>query len=179
MPVSPSASRRGLTLSAERSRRAHARAARSSRGPAPAHRGFRFLATVPAMALLGTLLLVHAGGVAQAAATVPAGFSDSIYASGFGGRLSTMNWSPDGRLFVSEKAGALRVVKNGVLLAKPFLTVSANTLSERGLMGIAFDPNFATNHHLYVYYTYAATLKNRVSRFTAGSRQPGRCARGE
>lgn len=109
---------------------------------------------------------------ARGAATVPAGFNESIYVSGFGSRLSTMEWSPDGRLFVSEKAGAVRVVKNGALLSQPFVTVPVDTTSERGLMGIAFDPGFATNRYVYVYYTNLATLKNRVSRFTQSATNP-------
>ena len=39
---------------------------------------------------------------------------------------------------------------------------------ERGLLGVAFDPNFAVNHFVYVYYTATTpTIHNRVSRFTA------------
>jgi glucose/arabinose dehydrogenase len=125
-----------------------------------------------ASVLMLSLVLVARPGVADAVATVPAGFTASEYASGFGSRLSTMEWSPDGRLFVSEKAGALRVVKNGTLLSQPFLTVSADTTAERGLMGIAFDPAFSTNHFVYIYYTFANTLKNRVSRFTQSITNP-------
>src|SRR5262249_29149952 len=58
--------------------------------------------------------------------------------------------------------------KNGVLLATPFVTLSVNSLGERGLVGVAFDPNFAINQFVYVYYTTsAAPIHNRVSRFTA------------
>jgi glucose/arabinose dehydrogenase len=77
---------------------------------------------------------------------------------------------PDGRIFVCEQAGALRVIKNGALLATPFTTISVNFPggSERGLLGIAFDPNYATNRFVYVYYTAPTpTIHNRVSRFTA------------
>ena len=50
----------------------------------------------------------------------------------------------------------------------PFLTVpSVDTDDERGLLGITLDPNFATNGYVYVFYTHARTLRNRVSRFTA------------
>ena len=47
----------------------------------------------------------------------------------------------------------MRVVKNGALLSQPFLTVSVNSSGERGLLGVAFDPNFASNNFVYVYYT--------------------------
>jgi glucose/arabinose dehydrogenase len=79
-----------------------------------------------------------------------------------------MDFSPDGRLFVCLQGGQLRVIKNGVLLATPFVTVTTSANGERGLLGIAFDPNFASNQFVYVYYTAsAAPIHNRVSRFTA------------
>src|SRR5262249_17515994 len=111
----------------------------------------RLLGFGVALVMVGSALLVASALPVQAVASLPAGFSESTYASGFGYRLSTMTWSPDGRLFVSEKAGALRVVKNGQLLAQPFVTVPVDTTSERGLMGIAFDSSFATDRYVYVY----------------------------
>ena len=79
-----------------------------------------------------------------------------------------MAFAPDGRLFVCEQGGRLRVIKNGVLLATPFVTVSTDSSGERGLLGIAFDPDFANNQFVYAYYTATTpTLHNRVSRFTA------------
>ncbi|MGH9203493.1 MAG: PQQ-dependent sugar dehydrogenase, partial [Vicinamibacterales bacterium] len=54
------------------------------------------------------------------------------------------------------------------MLATPFLSVNVNSSGERGLLGIAFDPNFSSNQFVYVYYTTAASpIHNRVSRFTA------------
>ena len=106
---------------------------------------------------------------ARALAVVPTGFADTEFATGFGGRLTTMTFSPDGRLFVSEKQGSVRIVKNGVLVGTPFLTVSTNSDSEKGLKGIAFDPAYASNGRVYVYYTDAITLKNKVSRFTTSA----------
>ena len=91
----------------------------------------------------------------------------------------TMEFAPDGRLFVVEKGGTLRVIKDGVLLATPFLTVSVNNVDERGLIGIAFDPNFATNGYVYVHYTTSTSpIHNRVSRFTADPANPDRALAG-
>src|SRR3990172_10795535 len=99
-------------------------------------------------------------------------FVDSTFVSGLNTPTS-MDFSPDGRLFVTEKDGNLRVIKNGALLATPFLSVSVDSSGERGLLGIAFDPNFATNGHVYVYYTTNDTpIHNRVSRFTADPSNP-------
>ncbi len=79
-----------------------------------------------------------------------------------------MAFAPDGRLFVCQQGGQLRVIENGVLLSTPFVTVTVNASGERGLLGVAFDPNFATNHFVYVYYTATTpAIHNRVSRFTA------------
>ncbi|MCU1386372.1 MAG: hypothetical protein JWL71_5069, partial [Acidobacteria bacterium] len=79
-----------------------------------------------------------------------------------------MQFAPDGRLFVSEQGGRLRVVKDGTLLSKPFVSITVNASGERGLLGIAFDPAFASNHWIYLYYTATApAIHNRISRFTA------------
>ena len=60
------------------------------------------------------------------------------------------------------------MIKNGTLLATPFVTVTVDSSGERGLLGVAFDPAFATNHYVYVYYTATTPAKhNRLSRFTA------------
>lgn len=81
---------------------------------------------------------------------------------------TTMAFAPDGRLFACQQGGALRVVKNGSLLTQPFLTVPVNSQGERGLLGIAFDPDFNTNHYVYIYYTTSTSpVHNRISRFTA------------
>src|SRR5438309_10660969 len=79
-----------------------------------------------------------------------------------------MAFAPDGRLFVCQQGGQLRVIKNGSLLSTPFVSLTVDSSGERGLLGIAFDPNFATSHYLYVYYTVATSpIHNRLSRFTA------------
>ena len=62
-----------------------------------------------------------------------------------------------GRLFVLEQAGRIRVISNSVLLNTPYLDIS-NTVtfdgqdSERGLLGMAFDPDFASNGAFYLDY---------------------------
>ena len=82
--------------------------------------------------------------------------------------VSRMAIAPDGRLFVCEIHGSLRVFKNDVLLPTPFLTVDAEDTGEHGLVGVVFDPNFETNHYIYIYYTAKTpNVHCRVSRFTA------------
>ena len=89
-----------------------------------------------------------------------------------------MQFAPDGRLFVCEQGGRLRVITSaGALLPTPFLTLTVDSAGERGLLGVAFDPNFTTNRYVYVYYTVPQSQPpppaspipphNRISRFTA------------
>jgi len=73
-------------------------------------------------------------------------------------------WTPDGRLFYTEKSGALRVVENGQLRDEPFAVFEVDDLFERGLIGVAVDPDFASNGFVYVYYTRADTAGHRVVR---------------
>ena len=101
------------------------------------------------------------------AATLPTNFTETQFATGFT-NPTAMAFAPDGRLFVCQQGGQLRVFKNGALLATPFVSLTVDSSGERGLLGIAFDPNFATNNFLYVYYTATTpATHNRVSRFTA------------
>lgn len=74
----------------------------------------------------------------------------------------------DGRIFVVEQAGRIRIVKNGQLQATPFLDLSSRVLSggERGLLSVAFHPHYDINHFFYVYFTTAPSGDIRVERFT-------------
>lgn len=120
---------------------------------------------VPRAAATAALALSVA--LPAAAATLPAGFTETRIVTGLS-NPTAMAFAPDGRLFVCLQGGQLRVVKNGALLATPFLTVNVSSSGERGLLGVAFDPAFATNNFVYVYYTATSpAIHNRVSRFTA------------
>ena len=61
----------------------------------------------------------------------------------------------DNRLFIVEKGGLIRIIKNGTLLETPFLDIHrlVSTGGEQGLLGLAFDPGYATNGRFYVSYT--------------------------
>ena len=117
--------------------------------------------------LIVTSLIMPQGVRVAYAATVPSGFTDSVVAAGLS-NPTAMAINSDGRIFVCEQGGTLRVIKNGALLATPFLTVTVDSSGERGLLGVAFDPNFVSNQLVYVYYTATTpTVHNRISRFTA------------
>ena len=61
----------------------------------------------------------------------------------------------DGRLYVVEQAGRIRVVENGKLRPEPFLDIRDRVVSggEQGLLSVAFDPGYERNRRLYVDYT--------------------------
>src|ERR1700730_7287849 len=114
--------------------------------------------------------LVFGGGFfSLQAATLPVGFTESQWGSDVSGGPTAMAFAPDGRLFVCWQDGHVRVIdKNGTLLASSFVTLSVDSNGERGLLGVAFDPNFASNHYVYVYHTVPGSpAHNRISRFTA------------
>ena len=99
--------------------------------------------------------------------TLPDGFKWYRVATGITG-ATAMEIAPDGRVFVCEQTGALRVVKGDKLLSAPFLNVRVDSNWERGLIGVTLDPEFATNQHVYVTYVAPEPYPHhRVSRFTA------------
>ncbi|MDX2024100.1 MAG: PQQ-dependent sugar dehydrogenase [Deltaproteobacteria bacterium] len=102
----------------------------------------------------------------QAAST--GSFATSRVATNFD-RPTQMAIAPDGRVFVLEQGGTIRVFKNGAVMPTPFVALS-NVFSTQdyGLLGLAFDPNFATNNYVYVFYAVAGTPGHtRISRLTA------------
>jgi glucose/arabinose dehydrogenase len=101
--------------------------------------------------------------------TLPAGFAESLVANGLS-NPTAMALAPDGRVFVTQQGGDLRVIENGALVTNPVLSFTVDSNGERGLLGVTFDPDFGTNHLVYVYYTVPAAggvaVHNRISRFT-------------
>src|SRR5438045_938787 len=87
------------------------------------------------------------------AASLPDGFVEAPFGSNLSGRPTAMAFAPDGRLFVCVQTGQVRVIKNGSVLSTPFLSIPVDSSGERGLLGIAFDPAFATNRYTYLYHT--------------------------
>jgi len=102
---------------------------------------------------------------ALSAAVLPPGFVEVPLATGLD--PTAMALAPDGRIFIAEKYGAVRIVENGQLLPDPFVQLNVDNYNERGLSGIAFDPDFAQNGYIYVYYTVKNSEHNRLSRIKA------------
>src|SRR5215813_7854683 len=123
--------------------------------------------TFPALVFLFVFFLFQ---TVATASFIPDGFTQTQVVTGMIG-VTRMVLLPDGRILVCEQAGNIRVIENGVLRSTPFLTiVDTDSFSEHGLLGITLDPDFATNHFFYVYYTAKTPVShNRISRFTAGT----------
>src|SRR5690349_543970 len=101
--------------------------------------------------------------------TVPAGFVD-VQLSGGLTSPTAIDVAPDGRVFIAEQGGVIKVLKNDQLLNTPFadLSFKVDSSNERGLLGITLDPNFPVNHYVYVYYSAnGPTVHNRLARLTA------------
>ncbi len=92
---------------------------------------------------------------------IRAGFEERVVADSLDSPVS-MALAPDGRVFVCEQAGGLRVVRNGRLLARPFVTVPTGAVEEEGLLGVAFDPAFPRTRRVYVLYTALAPTRHNV-----------------
>ncbi len=111
-----------------------------------------------------------AGLVAPAAANL----QTQIVASGFNQPLFATAPEGDARLFVVEKGGLIRIIDSGAIRATPFLNISAlvNTSGESGLLGMAFDPDYATNRRFYVNYIDNATRNTVVATYQASLANP-------
>jgi glucose/arabinose dehydrogenase len=93
-----------------------------------------------------------------------------VAASGLSFPLDLTAPPGDSRLFIAEKGGAIRIVKNGSLLSTPFLNISSlvSNGSEQGLLGIAFHPQYASNGFFFVDYTDRAG-NTQVARYAVSS----------
>ncbi|MEO8476580.1 MAG: PQQ-dependent sugar dehydrogenase, partial [Actinomycetota bacterium] len=124
-----------------------------------------------ALLLVALVAFTGATPVPALSNVLEAGFVETLVAHSPDFRSpDAMKFSADGRLFVLEQSrGAVRIVENGVMLTTPLITVPVQTGGSRGLLGIAFHPNFATNGFFYLVYTTNAggVIHNRLSRFTA------------
>src|SRR5215211_5917060 len=120
---------------------------------------------------VGALLAMSTGPAHGAAVPTEQNFTDSAVKDGLT-NPTDMEFAPDGRLFVAEQAGRVRIAKSDGTLAT-FLNISTKVDSsgERGLQALTFDPDFSTNRYVYLQYTKKATsttpAHNRIVRVTA------------
>lgn len=100
--------------------------------------------------------------------TVPAGFKTETIAEGVNAGTA-LTIVPDGTVYFAEQTGHIRIVRDGLLLERPLLDISArvDTFWERGLVGMEFDPHYPEKPYLYVLYVMKLPYVHHVvSRFT-------------
>jgi len=108
------------------------------------------------MALCATIALGWPASAVRAIDYVEAGFRVMPYATGLSQPVA-LAFAPDGRLFVAEKEGDIRIVEpGGALREAPFVHVNVETLLESGLLGLCLDPDFADNHYVYAFATISS-----------------------
>jgi glucose/arabinose dehydrogenase len=120
-----------------------------------------------AAVVLGAALVAQAGPGPAAAATLPAGFRDSVVLSGLT-NPTVLQFAPDGRIFVGQKNGVIKVFQsltdtNPVTFAD--LSTKVDDYWDRGLLGLALPPNFPANPYVYVLYAYDAPIGGTAPRW--------------
>src|SRR5499427_5989663 len=110
--------------------------------------------------VLGAALAAQGGSSLAAASTLPTGFQDSVVLSGLT-NPTVVQFAPDGRIFVGQKNGVIKVFQsltdtNPVTVAD--LSGEVDDYWDRGLLGLALDPNFPASPYIYVLYTYDAPI---------------------
>jgi len=98
--------------------------------------------------------------------TIPTSPVVEIFAQGLDTPWA-IDFAPDGRAFLTERLGVIRVIKDGKLQTDPWIKMDSNEIGEGGLLGLALDPGFAQNRFMYVAYTYRAQngrVQNRLAR---------------
>ena len=114
---------------------------------------YRIAAAFAALALLGIFFL-SSSWTTKTVSALPSDFQDQLVANV--GGPTALAFTPDGRLLITTQGGQVRVFQNNALVAAAAINLNSKlcTNSERGLLGIAVDPNFAVNHYIYLFYTF-------------------------
>src|SRR5437868_4421997 len=96
------------------------------------------------------------------------GLALEVVAEGLDAPVHVASPPGDPRLFIVEQPGRIRIVKDGRLLATPFLDIRPRVRSggERGLLSVSFHPRYADNGFLYVNYT-DRNGDTHIERYTA------------
>lgn len=124
---------------------------------------------------LGAAIVIAAVAAPGASAALPKGFEAQQTITGLT-TTTDVAYAPDGRAFITEKGGVLKVAPKGSKTATTLLNISdhVNHAADRGLLGVAVDKDFASNGYVYILYTYDTGLvddldgpqTSRLSRLT-------------
>ncbi len=120
-------------------------------------RGAFALALTLALALAALLVRSGRAGAIQASPAAPPSIGLQLLTSGLGSITSITN-AKDSRLFLTIQSGQIRIYSGGAILSTPFLDVSTliSCCGERGLLSVAFHPQYAANGYLFIYTTNTA-----------------------
>jgi glucose/arabinose dehydrogenase len=138
-----------------------------TKGRACSCKPLRALAVTVTAALAAVLLVVLSPVSANAASSLPAGFRESVVFSGLT-NPTNVEFTQDGRVFVAEKSGLIKVFDNlSDTTPTNFADLRTNVHNfwDRGLLGLALDPNFPAQPYVYVLYTYDAQIGGTAPRW--------------
>jgi glucose/arabinose dehydrogenase len=136
----------------------------------------RMWAVLGAVVLAAILLALLPPTEADAVSTLPSGFQETTVFSGLT-NPTALQFSKDGRIFVAEKSGLIKVFDN-LSDATPTtfadLRTKVHNFWDRGMLGMVLDPNYPTNPYVYVLYTHDAAIGGTAPRWgTAGATSDG------
>lgn len=97
----------------------------------------------------------------RSAGSIRPGFVETVVADSLDSPVS-MAIGPRGEILVCEQGGRLRLIRDGRLRARPSLTVPVYVNLEEGLLGVAFDPHFASTRRIYLVYTSGSPVRHNV-----------------
>jgi glucose/arabinose dehydrogenase len=141
-----------------------------ARWPEVSH--LRAILAVAVATLIATTTITLASPAAAPAATYPPGFSEQTVFSGLT-NPTAIRFSSDGRVFVAEKSGLIKVFDSLADVQPDIfadLRTQVHNFWDRGLLGLALDPNFPANPYVYVLYTHDAAIGGTAPRWgTAGA----------
>jgi glucose/arabinose dehydrogenase len=120
---------------------------------------------------VATLALIACSDPAGPAPPEPVDVAIEVVVQGLAAPLFLTAPAGDDRLFVVEQGGTIRIVEGGVAQTPPFLDISSLVTAgnERGLLGLAFHPDYAANGHFFVNYTDADDASTEVVRYTVSA----------
>ncbi len=131
---------------------------------------------VPLAGLMPAIAITIGLGIPAigSAIVLPEGFVDEAFISAIPGQVTGFEFADTGRVFLSEKAGIIRVAVNGTVLAEPFLDISdiVNDRVDRGMMDLALHPQFPATPYVYVLYAFDPP-ELVTNGFTGPGRQDG------
>src|SRR5215216_5853031 len=135
---------------------------------------FRLWVVLGALVLATVLLALLSPLKANAVSTLPSGFQESVVFSGLT-NPTTVQFSKDGRVFVAEKSGLIKVFDNlSDTTPTTFADLRTNVYNywDSGMLGLALDPNFPTNPYVYVLYTHDAPIGGTAPRWNDACPSP-------